>query len=73
MNTWTGENTDEYTTNYVNVGANQADGAFHTYRFEWHTGDAAGNGKRVDFFVDGVLKITLNKREESKPRKIAVS
>src|SRR5690606_5767777 len=48
FNTWIGENEDEYTTNYVDLGFSVADGRFRTYRFDWHTG---GNGEtaRVEF------------------------
>ncbi len=52
-NTWEGENTGEYTTNYVDFGCPQNDGQWHTYRFDWHT-----NPKKVDFYVDGTLKNT---------------
>ncbi len=57
FNTWTGENLDEYTTNYVDLGQPLNDGQFHTYRFDWHTGDT-GETPRVEFYVDGVLKNT---------------
>ena len=52
-NTWEGENTGEYTANYVDFGYPQNDGRWHTYRFDWHT-----NPKKVDFYVDGALKNT---------------
>lgn len=50
LNTWIGE--ENYTDNFQNMGFNQSDGKFHTYKFDWHTG---GNGQepRVDFYVDG--------------------
>ena len=54
MNTWVGENDDEYTPSYVNLGSAQNDGQWHTYRFDWHTGSET-EAKRVDFYVDGVL------------------
>ena len=34
-NTWIGENEGEYRTGYTDIGVNQADGAFHKYRFDW--------------------------------------
>lgn len=33
------------------------DGKFHTYRFDWHTGDASEE-KRVDYYVDGQYMCT---------------
>ncbi len=57
FNTWTGENNDEYTVNYTDVGAPQDDGEWHTYQFKWHTGDD-NETQRVEFYIDGVLKNT---------------
>ena len=39
-NTWVGENVDEYEVNYASTGAlgDLADGKFHNFRFDWHTG-----------------------------------
>ncbi|OUS77971.1 hypothetical protein B1748_04155 [Paenibacillus sp. MY03] len=54
LNTWVGENEDEYTTNYTDLGSPQDDGQFHTYRFDWHTGDS-GQTPRVEFYVDDQL------------------
>ncbi|MGI2293551.1 glycoside hydrolase family 16 protein [Paenibacillus sp. GXUN7292] len=54
LNTWIGENDDEYTTNYTTLSAAQNDGQFHTYRFDWHTGDT-GQTPRVEFYVDDQL------------------
>ncbi len=54
LNTWVGENDDEYTTNYTSLDAAQNDGQFHTYRFDWHTGDV-NEVPRVEFYVDGQL------------------
>lgn len=53
FNTWLGENDDEYTVNYVNLGFNTS-ADWHTYRFDWHTG-GPGQTKRVEFYVDNVL------------------
>ena len=47
MNTWVGENDDEYLVTYAPLPSAQDDGAMHTYRFDWHTTDP-----RVEFFVD---------------------
>ncbi len=54
LNTWVGENDDEYTTNYTALSAAQNDGQFHTYRFDWHTGDV-NETPRVEFYIDDVL------------------
>ena len=53
-NTWIGENEGEYRTGYTDIGVNQADGAFHKYRFDWHTGDE-NEEARVEFYFDDVL------------------
>jgi len=46
-NTWVGETV--YTDEFHDNGYAYNDGAFHTWRFDWHTGD----DPRVDFYVDG--------------------
>ena len=56
-NTWIGENDGEYKTGYTDIGVNQADGNFHKYRFDWHTGDE-NEEARVDFYFDDVLTYT---------------
>jgi beta-glucanase (GH16 family) len=61
MNTWVGENDDEYTVSYTDLGTSQNDGEFHTYRFDWHTGDSEKQSPRVDFYVDGRLVQTNTK------------
>lgn len=55
--TWVGENSDEFTVSYTDLGAAQNDGQFHTYRFDWHTGSATET-RRVEFYVDGLLQHT---------------
>ena len=58
-NTWIGENEGEYTASHMKLPAPQDDGEFHTYRFDWHTGDKAGtNIPRVEFYFDGVPVVT---------------
>lgn len=37
------------------VGKPLADGKFHSFRFDWHT----GNDARVEYYVDGVLVMTI--------------
>ncbi|MGI6109465.1 MAG: family 16 glycosylhydrolase [Eubacteriaceae bacterium] len=53
-NTWIGENNSEETTHYTDIGTAQNDGQYHTYRFDWHTGDD-GVEPCVEFYFDGVL------------------
>ena len=52
--TWLTET--DYKTKSVNCGA-QADGEFHTYRFDWHTGSDT-EAPRVDYYFDGELTYT---------------
>ncbi len=56
-NTWTGENEGEYKTGYTDIGVNQADGKYHKYRFDWHTGDETEEA-RVEFYFDDKLIYT---------------
>ena len=46
----------DYKTNSVECGA-QADGEFHTYRFDWHTGSESEE-PRVEYYFDGELTYT---------------
>ena len=59
-NTWTGENEGQYKTGYTDTGFDQADGKFHKYRFDWHTGDD-NEEARVDFYFDDELVYTSKK------------
>ena len=52
--TWQTE--EDYKTKSVGCG-DQADGAFHTYRFDWHTGSATET-PRVEYYFDDVLTYT---------------
>ncbi|MBQ6181276.1 MAG: family 16 glycosylhydrolase [Ruminococcus sp.] len=52
--TWVTE--DDYKTESVNCGS-QADGQFHTYRFDWHTGSDT-EVPRVEYYFDDVLTYT---------------
>ncbi len=54
--TWVGEGEDEHKTASPYC-KNQADGKFHTYRFDWHTGDD-GETKRVEYYFDDELIYT---------------
>lgn len=51
--TWIGEGDDEHKTGSPYCG-NQADGTYHTYRFDWHTGNDAET-PRVEYYFDDVL------------------
>ena len=57
FNTWVGETGGNYTANYDALGAAMNDGQFHTFRFDWHTGDT-NQTPRVEFYVDNVPKQT---------------
>ena len=52
--TWITE--EDNKTSSVNCGE-QADGEYHTYRFDWHTGDD-GETPRVEYYFDDVLTYT---------------
>jgi len=52
--TWTSE--EDYLTRSPYC-KDQADGEFHTYRFDWHTGSDTEE-KRVEFYFDGELTYT---------------
>lgn len=52
--TWVTE--EDYKTKSVECG-NQADGKFHTYRFDWHTGSDTET-PRVEYYFDDVLIYT---------------
>ena len=52
--TWLTE--EDYRTKSVDCG-DQADGEFHTYRFDWHTGDE-NEVPRVEYYFDDELKYT---------------
>jgi beta-glucanase (GH16 family) len=55
---WRGVGKEQYHTVDTLFG-NQADGNYHLYRFEWHTG-GSGLEPRVEWYYDNVL-ITTNK------------
>ena len=50
--TWVTER--DYTSEYKNVGYNLADGQFHKYRIDWHTGD----NPYIEYYIDDVLVCT---------------
>ena len=55
-NTWRGQKRSEVSDYYIHIGQPQNDGQYHTYRFDWHTGDdGAGQAPRVDFYIDDRL------------------
>ncbi len=60
LNTWVGERDRDMTFGPTRLPFKVNDGEFHTWRFDWHTGDPEGKtGKviepRVDFYLDGQL------------------
>lgn len=59
FNTYTAEN--RHNSNFHDLPYAQDDGKFHTYRFDWHTGDSREQ-KRVDFYVDGQYLYTSTKQ-----------
>ena len=54
--TWIGEGDDEHKTASPYC-KDQADGQFHTYRFDWHTGDE-NQVPRVEYYFDNELVYT---------------
>ncbi len=54
--TWVGEGEDEHKTASPYCG-DQTDGKFHTYRFDWHTGDE-DQVPRVEYYFDDELVYT---------------
>ena len=63
-NTWVGERERDMTHGATKLPFSVNDGKFHTWRFDWHTGDPEGKtGKviepRVDFFLDDELIRTI--------------
>lgn len=54
--TWVGEGDNEHKTASPYCG-DQADGKYHTYRFDWHTGDD-GETPRVEYYFDNTLVYT---------------
>jgi beta-glucanase (GH16 family) len=57
LNTWVGETGGNFTDPFDDLGAVMNDGQFHTFRFDWHTGDS-NQVKRVEFYIDDVPKQT---------------
>jgi hypothetical protein len=58
FNTWVGERDRDMTFGPTKLPFEVNDGKFHTWRFDWHTGDPDGKtGRviepRVDFYLDG--------------------
>ncbi len=57
LNTWVGETGGNYTDPFDDLGAAMNDGQYHTFRFDWHTGDT-NQVKRVVFYIDDAPKQT---------------
>lgn len=51
MNTWVGESGPESTIGHTKLPTSQADGQFHDYRIDWHTGGPQ-QPPSVDFYID---------------------
>lgn len=65
FNTWVGERNRDMTFGPTRLPFKVNDGKFHTWRFDWHTGDPEGKTgtviePRVNFFLDGRLMRTIN-------------
>ncbi|MEY9863535.1 hypothetical protein ABH935_009188 [Catenulispora sp. GAS73] len=58
FNTYTAPDDAHATYMNTNLGAAQNDGNFHTYRWDWYDGTEGNGAKRIEFYVDGVLKAT---------------
>lgn len=54
---WTTERNSH--SDFAELGYNLADGKFHTYRIDWHTGD----DPYIEYYVDGVLWCTQRQSE----------
>ena len=60
---WTGVRNNQFTTSFVHLPEDMADGEFHVWRFDWHTGGKVKGGTvdeaaRVEWYVDDVLWAT---------------
>lgn len=53
FNNWVGANTGEYTDRFDVLDHAMNDGQFHTFRFDWHTGDSS-QPQRVEYYIDNV-------------------
>ncbi|MCQ2534884.1 MAG: DUF4214 domain-containing protein [Clostridia bacterium] len=58
FNTYEREN--KYNSKMFDLGFSLNDGKYHTYRFDWHTGDT-NQVPRVEFYIDGNLLYTSTK------------
>jgi beta-glucanase (GH16 family) len=54
FNNWVGANAGEYTDKFDDLGKAFNDGQFHTFRFDWHTGNSNLGSQRVEYYIDGV-------------------
>lgn len=59
-NNWTGVLAGENSNNRTKAPVNLADGNFHHFRYDWHTGDKEKNiVPHTDFYIDGVYLRTV--------------
>ncbi|WP_308169826.1 fibronectin type III domain-containing protein [Acrocarpospora catenulata] len=56
LNSYTGPDDAHATYQNVDLGFNNNDGNFHTYRWDWY--DGTNGAKRIEYYVDGVLRAT---------------
>jgi Glycosyl hydrolases family 16/Fibronectin type III domain len=56
LNTYIAPNDAGATYQNVDLGFNNNDGNFHVYRWDWY--DGTNGAKRIEFYVDGVLRAT---------------
>lgn len=52
FNNWVGINSGEYTDKFDDLGKAMNDGQFHTFRFDWHTGNSSFGSQRVEYYID---------------------
>jgi hypothetical protein len=72
FNTYTGPDDAHATYMNTNLGAPQNDGAFHVYRWDWYDGTEGNGAKRIEFYVDNVLKATSTTNIPTKPAQLWV-
>lgn len=56
FSTWLTER--NHTSTYKDVGYNLADGKFHSFRIDWHTGE----NPYIEYYIDGVLILTYTEK-----------
>ncbi|WP_436232743.1 fibronectin type III domain-containing protein [Actinacidiphila alni] len=72
FNTYTGPDDAHATYLNTDLGAPQNDGNFHVYRWDWYDGTEGNGAKRIEFYVDNVLKATSTTNIPTKPAQLWV-